>query len=61
MHSTRLEIMKLIHQSPTPKATQVKDKVSQYYGELTFGVSELEKKVPTPVLDAYKAADQRYS
>jgi glutamine synthetase len=56
MHSTRLEIMKLIHQSPTPKAIQSKEKISEYYGELTFGLPQLEKRVPGNVLDNYRAA-----
>lgn len=56
MHSTRLEIMKLIHKKPAPKAIEVKEKVSDYYGELTFGITEIEKRVPQTVLDAYKAA-----
>ncbi len=56
MHSTRLEIMKLIHQSPAKNAAQVKEKVSEYFGELTFGVKELEKTLPANVMDTYKAA-----
>lgn len=56
MHSTRLEILKLIHQSPALKAQESSQKVSDYYGELTFGPEELEKAVSSHVLSAYKAA-----
>ncbi|MEI7441128.1 MAG: glutamine synthetase III, partial [bacterium] len=56
MHSTRLEILKLIHQSPALKAEDSSKKVSDYYGELTFGTQELEAAVSSQVLNAYKAA-----
>ncbi len=56
MHSTRLEIMKLIHQKPASKAFEVKEKVSEYFGELTFGSAELEKRLPANVLKEYKEA-----
>ncbi|MEZ4813837.1 MAG: glutamine synthetase III [Bdellovibrionota bacterium] len=56
MHATRLEIMKLIHQNPAPKATEVKEKISEYFGELTFGLSALEKRIPANVLKDYKEA-----
>jgi len=48
--------MKLIHQKPAPKALEVKEKVSEYFGELTFGSAELEKRLPANVLKEYKAA-----
>lgn len=56
MHTTRLEIMKLIQQSPSPKAVQVKEKISEYYGEMTFGLNELETEFLAAALAGYKAA-----
>jgi len=56
MHSTRLEILKLIHKLPAPKAQESGGKVSDYYGELTFGIKELEELVPAAVINSYKAA-----
>lgn len=56
MHPTRLEILKLIHQAPTPRSVPVNKKASEYYGELTFGINELSEVVPNAIINSYKAA-----
>jgi glutamine synthetase len=58
MHPTRLAILKLVHQR-TPKSTpSSKDlaHITEYFGEMTFGLKELEARVDTKVLSEYKAA-----